>query len=299
MNIVNGFSVDVEEYFHPTEIQACGVRMDEWDQFPSRVEPQVRKILELLESHGVKATFFVLGWIADRHPQMIRAIAESGHEIGCHSYAHQLVYRLTPEQFRQDTTRAVDAIGNACGVAPIIYRAPSYSVTRHSMWALEILIEKGFTHDSSIYPIFHDRYGIPGFRRHAQDIVTPSGVIHEIPIATAKLSRTRIAPVGGGGYLRLLPYRYTAAGIRKVNSEEGEPVCVYLHPWELDPDQPRLVKQFLSRLRTYTGLGRMTRKVNRLLEDFSFSTVTSLSRSSTVAERLVITDEVGVFLTES
>jgi polysaccharide deacetylase family protein (PEP-CTERM system associated) len=273
--MLNAFTVDLEEYFHPTEVQqAAGVQ--DWATLPSRVSEQTQVLLELLDRNSVRATFFVLGWVAEHHPQVINRIVEAGHEIACHSYAHQLVYRFTPEEFRRDTMRAVRAIEDASGVTPRAYRAPSYSITEQSFWALEVLVECGFTHDSSIYPISHDRYGIRGFPRHAHAIETPSGPIVEVPVATVQLSRDRVAPIGGGGYLRLLPYRYTAAGIRRLNSEEGQPACIYLHPWEVDPLSPRLAKGLISRLRTYTGLRSMPRKVERLLSDFRFSTMSQV-----------------------
>jgi polysaccharide deacetylase family protein (PEP-CTERM system associated) len=273
--LINALSIDVEEYFHPEEVRMW-VRPDQWESLPSRLMGQVSCVLDLLEQHQVKATFFVLGWVAHRRPQIVRQIAEAGHEIGCHSYAHELIYNQTPRAFRQDTRRAVRAIEDACGRSTRAYRAPSYSITARSMWALDILVDLGFTHDSSIYPISHDRYGIPGFGRHAQTLQTPSGPILEIPIATVKLSEGRVAPVGGGGYLRLLPYSYTAAGIRRVNNEESQPVCVYFHPWEIDPQQPRLASGVVSRLRTYTGLRSMERKLDRLVTEFQFSTLASV-----------------------
>jgi len=187
-----------------------------------------------------------------------------------------LVYHLSPAEFRRDTQRAVAVIEDACGVTPRLYRASSYSITRESLWALEILVEYGFQWDSSIYPITHDRYGIPGFSRHAHVIQTPSGPIREIPIATVQLSPDRVMPIGGGGYLRLLPYRYTMAGIRAVNREERKPVCIYFHPWEIDPDQPRLASSMISRMRTYTGVKGMRRKLERLLSDFRFSAVSTV-----------------------
>jgi polysaccharide deacetylase family protein (PEP-CTERM system associated) len=226
-----------------------------------------------LAQNQVQATFFVLGWVAERHPRCVRAITAAGHEIGCHSYAHQLVYDLTPAGFRRDTLRAIHSIEDACGVSPWIYRAPSYSITGKSLWALETLIECGFSHDSSIYPISHDRYGIPGFERHAHTIHTPSGPIHEIPAATVRISRNKIMPVGGGAYLRLLPYRYTSAGLRRLNRDEEKPACIYFHPWEIDPDQPKLASGTIARLRTYTGMKGMARKLNRLMSDFHFSTI--------------------------
>ena len=273
--IANSLSIDVEEYFHPTEVQSF-VGPGEWASLTSRVEPSVRFLLDLLDKKQAKATFFILGWVADQHPGLVRAIRDRGHEIGCHSYSHRLVYDLTPAQFRHDTMRAVAVIGDACGVTPKVYRAPSYSITRESFWALETLAECGFTHDSSIYPIAHDRYGIKGFDRHARMIETPSGNIMEVPIATVKLANGRVAPIGGGGYLRLLPYRYTAAGIRKVNREEHQAACIYFHPWEIDPDQPRLARGLIARMRTYTGLKGMGRKLERLLTEFRFCPLTEV-----------------------
>jgi polysaccharide deacetylase family protein (PEP-CTERM system associated) len=268
--VTNILSVDVEECFHATEVSGAG---NGWPEAPSSVESQTERVLELFARHQVSATFFMLGLVAEKHPRLVREIVKQGHEIGCHSYAHSLVYDLTPHEFRQDTKRAVGSIEDACGLTPRVYRAPSYSITEKSLWALEILVELGFTHDSSIYPIHHDRYGIPGFGRHAQRYETPAGAICEVPIATAQLSSKRLVPVGGGGYLRLLPYCYTAAGVRRIN-QEGQPACVYFHPWELDPDQPRFTSSLISTLRTYRGLRSMTGKLERLLSDFAFGPLT-------------------------
>jgi polysaccharide deacetylase family protein (PEP-CTERM system associated) len=269
--MINALSVDVEEHFHATEVQAT-LGPSDWGALPSRVADQTMRVLDLLARHGTKATFFVLGWVAERRPALVREIAAAGHEIGCHSYAHRLVYDLGPAAFRDDTRRAVAAIADAAGLRPAIYRAPSYSITCASLWALEVLVECGFHCDSSIFPIAHDRYGIPGFGRHSQVLNTPSGPIREVPLATVELSGS-IAPVAGGGYLRLLPYRYTAAGIRRVNHREGQPACMYFHPWELDPAQPRLARGCVARLRSYTGLRSMQRKVVRLLSEFRFAPV--------------------------
>ena len=273
--MLNAVTVDVEEYFHPTEVQTA-INQSGWAALPSRIERQLDQTLELLAARRTKATFFVLGWVAERHPHAIREIVAAGHEIGCHSYWHQLVYSLTPQQFRSDTRRAVAAIEDAGGVTPRVYRAPSYSIVQKSMWALEILVEEGFVSDSSIYPITHDRYGIPGSPRHPHVIETPAGPIREFPIATVRLSKDRVAPIGGGGYLRLLPYRYTSAGIRRLNRDENQPACIYFHPWEIDPDQPRLASGLIARLRTYTGVKGMERKLERLLTEFQFSTLSQV-----------------------
>jgi polysaccharide deacetylase family protein (PEP-CTERM system associated) len=270
--IVNAISVDVEDYFHPTEL-AVSAPMDQWDALPSRVDSATRRTLDLFAEAGVQGTFFILGWVAERHPALVRDIAAAGHEIGCHSYWHRLVYELTPDEFRADTKRACDVIEQACGIRPRAYRAPSYSITRKSWWALEVLASLGFTHDSSIYPIVHDRYGVPGFDRHVSTIETASGRLTEVPAATVELTGGQVAPIGGGAYLRLLPYRYTAAGLRRVNLQECRAACLYLHPWELDPGQPRLARGAVARWRTYLGLAGMEDKLRRLLREFSFSTV--------------------------
>jgi len=273
--IINALTIDVEEYFHPTEVQRF-TGIDQWSLLPSCVERETNEVLEILAKHSVRATCFILGWVAERFPALVRRIAAAGHEIACHSYAHQLVYDLTPEEFKADTQRALAVIADATGEVPKAYRAPSYSITERSMWALEILIECGVQCDSSIYPIAHDRYGIPGFQRRAHTLQTPSGPILEVPIATTELSQNWLAPVGGGAYLRLLPYRYTAAGIRRINAREEQPACIYFHPWEIDPDHPRLAQGLAARVRTYTGLRGMRRKLERLLTDFRFSTLASV-----------------------
>jgi polysaccharide deacetylase family protein (PEP-CTERM system associated) len=273
--ILNALTVDVEEYFHATEVQNA-TKAQSWDSFPSRVELQVERTLELLESKRARATFLILGWVAQRYPQVVRRIVDSGHEIGCHSHLHRLVYDLTPAEFREDTLRAVRAIEDACGITPRIYRAPSYSITRRSLWALEILVECGFTQDSSIYPISHDRYGIPGSRRQPHWLNTPSGPIFEVPIATVALANGHVLPVGGGGYLRLLPYRYCAAGIRRLNENDRSPACIYFHPWEIDPQQPHLSLGLVARIRTYAGLAGMKAKLARLLDEFHFARMSDI-----------------------
>jgi polysaccharide deacetylase family protein (PEP-CTERM system associated) len=269
--MINVFSVDVEDYFHPAEVTAA-IGQNRWAELSPRVHLGIDLLLDRLAEHDTQATFFILGWVADRHPALVRKIAAAGHEIGCHSYHHRLLYSLNPAEFREDTRCAVIAIEDAFGRTPLLYRAPSYSIVRRNLWALDVLAECGFTHDSSIYPITHDRYGIPGFERHAHIIHTASGPIVEVPIATVKLHK-RIAPVGGGAYLRLFPYRYTASGIRRMNEIEERPACMYVHPWEFDPHQPRLATGLISRLRTYTGLAGMDRKIRSLLTDFKFSTM--------------------------
>ena len=269
----NILTIDVEEYFHPSEVGGRISHLD-WCTLPSRVDAQTSVLLDLLDQYAIKGTFFVLGWVAHRNPSLVRKIVARGHEIGCHSFAHSLVYDLSPEEFRADTVKAVKAISDAAGVTPLLYRAPSYSITGKSFWALDVLRQCGFTHDSSIYPISHDRYGIPGFQRYPHSVCTPSGPIYEVPIATVRVAGS-VLPVGGGGYLRLLPSRYTAAGIRRMNTE-GQPACIYLHPWEIDPEQPRIINGLIARTRTYTGLRGMTGKLIRLLREFRFAPMTQV-----------------------
>lgn len=265
----NIFSVDVEDYFHPSEVQRS-ISSGQWDSLDRRVVPNTQTVLHLLARHNTRATFFILGWVAEKEPALVKEIASAGHEIGCHSFSHRLVYDLTPDEFAADTTRACDAIEAACSIRPRIYRAPSYSITQRSTWALETLVRLGFTHDSSIYPVRHDRYGIPGFPRHASVLETPAGRIVEVPPAAVELSPGENIPVGGGGYLRMLPYRYTAAGIRTLNHIDQIPACIYIHPWELDRAQPKIARGAISRLRTYLGLAAFERKTSRLLQDFEF-----------------------------
>jgi len=273
--MLNILSVDLEEYFHPSEVQNS-IPQSAWPTLAARAETGTRLLLDLLAEHDTIATFFIVGWVARRHPKLVREILAAGHEIGCHSFDHRLVYQLTASQFRADTVASRYAIEDACGWSPKVYRAPSFSITKQSLWALEVLVECGFTHDSSICPIVHDRYGIPGFGRFAQLITTPSGPIVEVPVATVKLFSSRLLPAGGGGYLRLLPYRYSAAAIRRINRTDKQPACVYVHSWEMDTDQPRVASGVVSRIRTYGGLDGMHSKVRKLLEDFSFSTLTAV-----------------------
>jgi len=265
----NILSIDVEDYYHPTEVQRH-ISPDSWKSYPSRVETTMHSLLEAMAEVRVKSTCFILGWLAERHPRLVRQIAAEGHEIACHSYAHKLVFEMTPKEFREDTKRAVAVIEDACGITPRLYRAPSCSITAKSEWALEILADCGFTHDSSIYPVSHDRYGMPGSQRGAHVVHTASGPIIEVPVATADLGGV-VTPVGGGAYLRLFPYRYTAAGIRRMNSREHMPACLYVHPWEFDLHQPRLVRGFVGSLRTYYGLNSMEGKFSRLIRDFHFA----------------------------
>jgi polysaccharide deacetylase family protein (PEP-CTERM system associated) len=269
MAIKNGLSVDVEDYFHAEAIAAHFGR-GEWETMESRVVENTHRVLDLFGEHSARATFFVLGWVAERFPELVREIHARGHEIGCHSYWHRLIYRLTLDEFREDTRRAKDVIESSIGVKVIGYRAPTFSVTKSSLWALRILSELGFEYDSSIFPTRHDFYGIPGHPRflcrYEKD--GPREIV-ELPISTWRLGNVNL-PFGGGGYLRILPFTYTRRAFRQVNEGEQQPAIVYFHPWELDREQPRLDVPLRSRLRHYTNLSGMRKRVTMLLQNYEF-----------------------------
>jgi polysaccharide deacetylase family protein (PEP-CTERM system associated) len=264
----NVVSVDVEDYFH-AEAFSDVVDRARWDSYASRVVPNTRRLLQLLATLNVRATFFVLGWVAERFPELVREIAAGGHELGCHSYWHRLIYQLDAAEFREDTRRAKDIIEQLAGQPVAGYRAPTYSVVHRSAWALEILAELGFTYDSSIFPIHHDRYGMPDAPRAPFRFQTPAGPMTEFPITTFRVAGHNL-PVGGGGYLRLLPKLYTRIGLKRAQSE-GVPTVIYIHPWEVDPDQPRLPGRLSSRLRHYTNLSRTLDRFRSLLEAGNFT----------------------------
>lgn len=268
-NVQNVFSVDVEDYFH-VEAFADVVPRTSWDRYPLRVEDNTRRLLDLLDEHGIDATFFILGWVADRCPALVREIVARGHETACHSYWHRLVYTLTPEEFRSDTRRARVAIEQAGGQSIKGYRAPSYSITAKSLWALGILAEEGFEYDSSIFPIRHDVYGIPDAPRAPWQVTTSGGPLVEYPISTFRVVGTTNFPVGGGGYLRLLPFWYTRFGFNRVRAD-NLPLIAYIHPWEVDPEQPRIPGRLRSRLRHYTNLNKTRARLASLLRLGEFS----------------------------
>ena len=270
----NALTFDVEEYFH-VSAYSDHVRPEDWRSYPSRVGASVTKILDLLDQHNCRATFFSLGWIAENRPEVIRQIAARGHEIACHSFRHRRVFELTPEEFREDTRCAKEILEDVSGTPVFGYRAPSFSITSKSQWAIEILAELGFAYDSSVFPVRHLNYGMPRAPRSPFRIDTRYGPIVEFPMSTLDLGGVR-APFGGGAYLRLLPYRYTLWGIRYVNDRENRPVCVYLHPWELDADQPRMSGSLSAKVRHYFGLGGTETKLKRLLGSLEFCTLGAL-----------------------
>jgi len=308
--IVNALTVDVEDYFQVSAFEKVVAR-DRWPEYESRVAANTDRLLGIFAESGVRATFFVLGWVAERDGSIVRRIAEAGHEIASHGHGHRLVYDQAPDEFREDVRRARKVLQDLSGQPVNGYRAPSFSITRRSLWALDVLAEEGYTYDTSIFPIRHDRYGIPDAPRHPFR-VSPSSVgqgfsladvgrgfsladvgrgfsladvgrpfrvasanepgLLEIPASTVRLAGTNL-PIAGGGYFRLLPYWWTRFGIRRVNEVEGKPVVFYMHPWEVDPEQPRLAASALSRFRHYRNLERTEQRLRQLLKDFCFDAV--------------------------
>lgn len=265
--VINSLTIDVEDYFMVSAFEAF-VPKEKWDSMESRVEPATRKIVDMLKEFEVHATFFVVGWVAERYPQLVRDIAAAGHEIGCHSYYHRLVYTLSPEEFRKDTQLCKQALGKIVSTPLSGYRAPSFSLTAQSKWMLDILHEEGFTYDSSALPAKHARGGVqdPGLAGRFPYRV--NGLI-ELPMTTLRLCGQNM-PFSGGGYFRLFPYTWIKAGLSSLN-RQGQPAVVYLHPWEFDPDQPRIPVRGLDRFRHYVNLDKTEEKFRRLLSDFSFA----------------------------
>jgi polysaccharide deacetylase family protein (PEP-CTERM system associated) len=266
--VVNAMTVDVEDYFQVSAFDRV-VSRDSWSTFESRVCRNTERLLALFDDAGVRATFFILGWVATEYPQLVREIADAGHEIGSHGFGHQLVYDLSPEAFRADIRRARSVLMRLARGPVLGYRAPSFSVTERSLWALDIILEEGHIYDASVFPIRHDRYGIPNSPRHFHRLSRASGSIWECPASTVRLAGTNL-PIAGGGYFRLLPYAWTKWGIGRVNSSEIRPVTFYLHPWEIDPGQPRLPASALSRFRHYRNLAKTESRLVQLLRDFKW-----------------------------
>jgi polysaccharide deacetylase family protein (PEP-CTERM system associated) len=272
--VTHAFSVDVEDWYQVSDFEDV-VAFSDWHSYERRVVQNTERILELLRDAGTKATFFVLSWNAERHPELVRAIADEGHEIASHGYGHGIAYEIGERAFRQDVERSKKLLEDLAGTPVLGYRAPSFSITTRSLWALDVLIELGFRYDSSIYPIQDSLYGIPGAERFPFPITRNGRTMTEVPIATVRWAG-RTLPVGGGAYLRLLPYRYTHWGLRRLE-REGRPAVLYLHPWELDPDQPRIRSRGKRGLSTHYFRLRSTEgKVKRLLSDFQFAPVATV-----------------------
>jgi polysaccharide deacetylase family protein (PEP-CTERM system associated) len=273
--MLNILSVDVEDYFH-VEAFTSQISPDNWNSFEPRVEQNTLRILELFAKYDAKATFFMLGWVAERFPRLAREIAAAGHEIGSHGYAHRRLDRLTPREFLADITRSTDALVQQVQRPIRCYRAPSFSVVKSTLWALDILAEQGFTFDSSIFPVRHDVYGIPDAKRFPHWRTTAQGFrIFEVPPSTRRFANNNWG-VAGGGYLRLMPYAFTRSALRRLNEIDREPGMVYFHPWEIDPDQPVIRTRLRSHLRHYSNLSRMESKIRCLLQDFRFGSLTEV-----------------------
>jgi polysaccharide deacetylase family protein (PEP-CTERM system associated) len=310
--ILNAMTVDVEDYFQVSAFEAV-VSRDRWGEYERRVGANTDRLLAIFADSGVHATFFVLGWVAERDPALVRRVAAAGHEIASHGYGHRLVYQQTSGEFREDLKRAKGLLEALIDRPVRGYRAPSFSITESSLWALDVLIEEGFAWDASIFPIRHDRYGVPSAPRHPFWIAYgrgghressslgsdppggPAGAgqaplgglpvagsaagtrvgsaLLEIPGSTVRIAGLNL-PTSGGGYFRLLPYRWTEWSIGRVNRVEARPVVFYLHPWEIDPGQPRQRASAISRFRHYRNLDRTESRLRRLLRRFSFGTVT-------------------------
>ena len=264
----NAMTIDVEDYFQVSAF-APHIERSSWDALPCRVERNVDRILGLLENQHAHATFFTLGWIAERYPALVKRISAAGHEVASHGYGHLRASEQTPEQFREDVTRSKAILEDLSGVKVRGYRAPSFSIGAANLWALDVLAECGYDYSSSIYPIKHDHYGMPDAPRFACR-PSPNGVL-EFPVTTVSLLR-RNFPAGGGGYFRLAPYTFSRWIMQRVNREDGEPCIFYFHPWEIDPDQPRPSGLTLkTRFRHYVNLARMEARVATLLRDFEWN----------------------------
>ena len=267
--MLHALSIDIEDYFQ-TEAMSHAVPRDEWCTAELRVEKSAWRLLELFERRRVRTTMFFLGWVAERCPGLVRAAAAYGHEVACHSYWHRPVYRLTPAEFREDTIRAKGAIESIIGEAVHGYRAPSFSILHGMDWATDILAEAGFLYSSSSHPILHDTYSDPNAQRLPHQ--TRSG-LWEIPITTWPILGSNL-PVGGGAYLRILPLQYVLSGLKRV-TDMGETLMIYLHPWEIDFNQPKLHASQKSRVRQYLGLHHMEQRLERLMDKYSFTSTLS------------------------
>ena len=272
--IVNGLSVDVEDWFQVGAFENTISRAD-WDGLELRVGDNVARILDLFDEAGVKATFFTLGWVAERNRAAMQSIVNRGHELASHGYDHTRVFTLTRNQFSADIAKARAILEDASGKAVTGYRAPSFSIDARNPWAHEVLAEHGYAYSSSVAPVVHDHYGWREAPRFAFDPLPGSDLV-EIPVTTALLGKRRLA-AGGGGFFRVLPYSFTRWAIRQVNSDH-RPAVFYFHPWEVDPDQPRVSNASVrSRLRHYTNLSRMAGKLSDLLGDFAWGRMDELA----------------------
>lgn len=265
----HALTIDLEDYFH-TEVAAQGISSADWDRQPPRIEASTHRLLDVLDDNHTRATFFVLGWVAQHYPHLVREIHDRGHELGCHSLDHRLVCRMRPGEFFDTTQLAKDLIESIIDEPIFGFRAPCFSITPGHEWAFEALAQLGFTYDSSVHPVHHPTYGNPSAPRAAYAVA--HGRLVEFPIATWRLAGRNMS-VGGGAYLRLLPYQYIYRGLQAWERDMGTPAMIYLHPWEIDPYQPPIPLSFRSKVRQTWGTATMEDKLKRLLQQFSFAPV--------------------------
>lgn len=271
MTITNAMTVDVEDYFQVSAFEPY-IAKNQWDSLPHRVESNTDKILELFQTRGIKATFFTLGWVAERYPELIKRILTEGHELACHGYEHIRVTEQTPAEFRNDVARTKKLLEDLSGQEVKGYRAASYSIGKNNLWALDVLQEEGFKYSSSIYPVKHDLYGMPDAPRFIYEPIA-NQTFKEIPITTIRFGNKNL-PCGGGGFFRFYPYALSKWAFNRVNNQEQQSGIFYFHPWEIDPDQPRQSGLNLkTRIRHYLNLQRMENRINQLLSDFKWDTM--------------------------
>lgn len=271
------FTVDVEEYFQVAALVPF-VERSSWDSRPSRVDIGTLLLLDLMSERDARGTFFVLGWVAKRRPHLVREIAARGHEIASHGWGHEKVTDLTRDEFRVSVRDSRAELESICGQPVLGYRAPSFSIVRGREWALDVLAEEGYRYDSSLFPVRRRGYGFVGGGRDPYRLETPAGGLDEFPPATLQVGGA-VLPAAGGAYFRLLPYELTRAGIASAE-RRGAPGTFYIHPWELDPEQPRLGVDALTRIRHYGGLGRTVPRLRRLLSDFQFQSIAETRESA-------------------
>lgn len=269
---IHFFTVDVEEYFQVSAMEDA-VPVAAWDRYPSRVERSTDALLALLDRTDSRGTFFTLGWVAERHPALVRRIADAGHEVASHGWWHRRVTTLEPAEFREDVRTSRDILRQVSGQPVEGYRAPTFSIVPGREWALDALLEAGYRYDSSLFPIQRAGYGYAGVPPHAHVIARPGGVLLEIPPTTTMIAGRRV-PAAGGGWFRQLPYALTRHAFRE-SARDGRPGMFYIHPWEVDPEQPRIRVSWLNRVRHYRGLGSTLDRLERLLGEFRFTSVAS------------------------
>lgn len=281
--IVNAMTVDVEDYFQVSAFEPY-ISRSEWDALPHRVEANTQRILDIFDAYRVKATFFTLGWVAERYPNLIRRIVEEGHELACHGYRHVRVTQQSPEQFREDIRVSKQILEDLAGREVVGYRAASYSIGAKNLWALEVLQDEGFVYSSSIYPVKHDLYGMPDAPRFAYRPGNAPGLL-EIPITTLRIL-DRNWPCGGGGFFRLYPYAVSKWAYQRLNNTEMKPGIFYFHPWEIDPEQPRQANlSAKARFRHYLNLDKVADRLKRLLSDFEWNTMQKVFLPESVKPR--------------